>query len=193
MQEFEIVLKNDKLKLYRNIAKIFLVLNFAVFALLLLYEPYRYTSVAFLIAFVLYLLLRQYLFKKGSVSNILDEFVFFIPAAGWLGMHSYLIGAGCMLMGILYKLSLQDIKFVFGQENIMKMNFPPKKFAWGLLDNVVLKDNILTLDFKTNKLIQAEVEKNDINETDFNSFARLQMNKETIPVVSINSGTKSHR
>lgn len=193
MKEFEIVFKNDKLKLYRNIAKIFLVLNFTVFVLLLFYEPYRYTSMAFLIAFVLYLLLRQYLFKKGSVTNVLDEFVFFIPAAGWLGMHSYLIGAGCMLMGILYKLSLQEIKFVFGQENIIKTNFPQKKFDWSLLSNVVLKDNILTLDFKNNRLLQAEVEKSDINETDFNSFATLQMNKEAIPVVSINSGTKTHQ
>ena len=193
MQEFEIVLKNDKLKLYGNIAKIFLLLNFTVFVLLLFYEPYRYTSIAFLIAFVLYLLLRQYLFKKGSVTNVLDEFVFFIPAAGWLGMHSYLIGIGCMLMGILYKLSLQEIRFVFGQENIMKMNFPQKKFAWGLFNNVVLKDNMLTLDFKNNKLLQAEIEKNDISETDFNSFAGLQINKETIPVVSIHSGTKSQQ
>lgn len=193
MPEFEIVLKNDKLKLYSNIAKIFLLLNFSVFVLLLFYEPYRYTSIAFLIAFVLYLLLRQYLFKKGNVPNIVDEFVFFIPAAGWLGMHSYLIGVGCMLMGFLYKLSLQEIKFVFAQENIIKMNFPKKKFAWVLLNNVVLKDNILTLDFKNNKLLQAEVEKNDINETDFNSFARLQVNKETIQVISINSVSKSHQ
>lgn len=193
MQEFEIVLKNDKLKLYRNIAKIFLLLNFTVFVLLLFYEPYRYTSVAFLIAFVLYLLLRQYLFRKRSITHVLDEFVFFIPAAGWLGMHSYLIGIGCMLMGILYKLSLQEIRFVFGQENIVKMNFPQKKFEWSLLNNVVLKDNILTLDFKSNRLLQAEIEKNGISETDFNTFAGLQINKGTIPVVSINSGTKLHQ
>ncbi len=28
----------------------------------------------------------------------------------------------------------------------------------GNLDNVILKDNILTIDFKNNKLIQAEIE-----------------------------------
>ena len=190
MQQFEIIIKNDKVKLYRTIAKIFLLLNFAVFIFLLFYETYRYPSIAFLIAFILYLLLRQYLFRKGHVNNILDEFVFFIPAAGWLGMHNYMIGIGCILMGLLYKLSLQEIKFVFGHENIVKMNFPQKRIDWDLLNNVILKDNILTLDFKNNRLLQAEVEKNGINEIDFNSFAKLRMTKTNIPVVSINAGSK---
>ena len=190
MQQFEIIIKNDKVKLYRTIAKIFLLLNFAVFIFLLFYETYRYPAIAFLIAFILYLLLRQYLFRKGHVNNILDEFVFFIPAAGWLGMHNYMIGIGCILMGLLYKLSLQEIKFVFGHENIIKMNFPQKIIDWDLLNNVILKDNILTLDFKNNRLLQAEVEKNGINEIDFNSFAKLRMSKTNIPVVSINAGSK---
>jgi hypothetical protein len=191
MQQFEIILKNEKVKLYRTIAKIFLLLNFIVFILLLFYKPYRYPSIAFLIAFILYLLLRQFLFSKGHVNNILDEFVFFIPAAGWLGMHNYMIGIGCVLMGLLYKVSLQEIKFVFGHENIIKMNFPQKKLDWNLLNNVILKDNILTLDFKNNKLLQAEIEKNDINEIDFNSFAKTRMSKTNIPVVPINTGLKS--
>jgi hypothetical protein len=190
MQQFEIILKNEKVKLYRTIAKVFLLLNFTVFIFLLFYEPYRYSSVAFLIAFLLYLLLRQYLFRKGHVNNVLDEFVFFIPAAGWLGMHNFVIGIGCVLMGLLYKLSLQEIKFVFGHENIIKMNFPKKILDWDLLNNVILKDNILTLDFKNNKLLQAEIEKNGINEIDFNLFAKLRMSKTNIPVVPINTGLK---
>ena len=94
-------------------------------------------------------------------------------------------------MGLLYKVSLQEIKFVFGHENIIKMNFPQKKLDWNLLNNVILKDNILTLDFKNNKLLQAEIEKNDINEIDFNSFAKTRMSKTNIPVVPINTGLKS--
>lgn len=172
-------------------ALIFLLLNFTVFIFLLFYEAYRYPALAFMVAFVLYLLLRQYLFKKGNVNSILDEFVFFIPAAGWFGLHNYVIGIACIIMGFLYKLSLQDIKFIFGRSNIVKMNFPKKKFEWDMFNNVLLKDNVLTLDFKNNTLLQAEVEKSDVNEIDFNSFAKLQMDKIDIPVVSISSGSKS--
>ena len=42
--------------------------------------------------------------------------------------------------------------------------------------NVILKDNILTIDFKNNKLIQVEIE-NNINEIQFNEFARQQLFK----------------
>jgi hypothetical protein len=57
------------------------------------------------------------------------------------------------------------------------MRFPPKKYQWSLFSNVILKDNILTLDFKNNKLIQAEIETKDVNEEAFNTFAKGQVNK----------------
>ena len=102
--------------------------------------------------------------------------MFFIPAAGWLGLHNYVIAIGCILMGILYKLSLQKLQLVFTKEKVMKLNFPKKEFAWNDLNNVILKDGILTLDFKNNKLLQAEIEKmQDINEAVFNSFAQSQL------------------
>ena len=40
------------------------------------------------------------------------------------------------------------------------IGFPGKKYQWDQFSNVVLKDNILTLDFKNNKLLQAEIENN---------------------------------
>lgn len=178
MQQFEIILKNDKVRLYRNIAWIFMMLNFAVFIFLMFFDVYRYPAIAFAVALGIYLLMRGYLFKIGKANIFLDEFVFFIPAAGWFGLHSYLIAIGCLLMGILYKVALQQIRFVFSRANIVKMNFPKKEFNWNELNNVILKDNILTLDFKNNKLVQMELENRDINQVDFNSFAQLQLKKE---------------
>lgn len=177
MEQFEIILKNEKLKMYRNIAWLFLLLNLVIFIFLLFYDLYRYPALAFVVAFVLYLLMRWYLFKKGNATTFLDEFVFFIPAAGWLGLHIYVIAVGCLLMGILYKISLQKIKFVFSRGHIMKMNFPKKEFNWEVFNNVILKDNILTLDFRNNRLLQAEIENKEIKESDFNSFVRSQLHK----------------
>ena len=180
MQQFELILKNDKIKLYRNIAWIFLLLNIAVFIFLMFFDVYRYPALAFTVALGIYLFMRWYLFKSGKANILLDEFVFFIPAAGWFGLHSYMIAIGCLLMGILYKLSLQQIRFVFSRANITKMNFPKKEFNWNEFNNVKLKDYILTLDFKNNKLVQIEIGNRDINEVDFNSFAQLQLNKESV-------------
>jgi hypothetical protein len=176
MQQFEIILKNDKIKSYNNIALIFLILNFAIFIFLLFYETYRYPALAFILALIVYLSMRWYLYKSNKAGYFIDEFVFFIPAAGWFGLHIYIIAAGCLLMGFLYKLSLQKIKFVFTREKVAKVNFPKKELLWNEFNNVILKDHILTLDFKNNKLMQAEIEKSlEINEAIFNSFAQAQL------------------
>ena len=45
-------------------------------------------------------------------------------------------------------------------------------FPWSEMDNVILKDNLLTIDFKTNKIIQVEVVETApaIDEVEFNNF-----------------------
>lgn len=50
-------------------------------------------------------------------------------------------------------------------------------FPWTELDNVILKDNILTIDFKTNKIIQVEIVETArmIDETEFNFFCKEQL------------------
>ena len=47
-------------------------------------------------------------------------------------------------------------------------------FPWTEMDNVILKDNLLTVDFKTNKIIQVEILENNrmIDETEFNFFCK---------------------
>lgn len=178
MQQFELILRNEKVKLYNRIAWIFLALNFAFFIVLLFSEVYRYPALAFIAALAVYLGMRRFLYRKGRASALLDEFVFFIPAAGWLGMHSYFMGVGCLLMGILFRLSVQKITFVFGRGFVSKTNFPKKDFTWEAFTNVMLKDGLLTLDFKNNRLMQAPVE-NEVSEQQFNAFAGEQLAKAT--------------
>lgn len=51
-------------------------------------------------------------------------------------------------------------------------------YPWAQTDNVIIKDNLLTIDFKSNKLIQAEVVENIVmeDEINFNSFCADQLN-----------------
>lgn len=173
---FEIILKNDKIKSYQNIAWIFLFFNFLIFIFLLFYDAYRYAALAFIIALGLYVLMRRYIHLKNKRTYFLDEFVFFIPAAGWFGLHNYGIAIACLVMGILFKLSLQKLTFVFSSDKVVKMNFPKKTFDWNAFSNVILKENMLTLDFKNNRLLQAELEPlQTIDVEEFNSFVASRL------------------
>ena len=177
MQQFEIILKNDKLKSYRVIALINLLLNFSIFTFLLFYDIYQAVALSSILALTIYVLLRIYVSKRQNSGSFFDEFVFFIPAMCWFGLHNYILMIALIFMGFLYRFSLEKIKFVFTSKRVLKTNFPKKEFNWNVFSNVILRDNILTLDFKNNRLIQSEIElQESVNETEFNEFAQSKIN-----------------
>jgi hypothetical protein len=55
----------------------------------------------------------------------------------------------------------KQVKFpqeiAFDEEEIVFNSFPKKKHQWNELNNAILKDGILTLDFKNNRIFQKEV------------------------------------
>lgn len=54
-------------------------------------------------------------------------------------------------------------------------------FPWTEMDNVILKDNILTIDFKTNKIIQVEIVETArmVDEAEFNQFCKAVIQTQT--------------
>lgn len=115
-----------------------------------------------LILVVLHLLFFGYLFifeyalkKEIIILIILADIIFFL----------------------LGRMALQKTSFHFKTSSIEKRNLPKKKYSWDQLSNVVLKDNLLTLDFRNNILIQGEVEPHPFNEYAFNTFAKEQIAK----------------
>jgi hypothetical protein len=63
-------------------------------------------------------------------------------------------------------------------EGIIYPSFPVKEINWPELQNIILKDGILTIDFRNDKLIQQEIEEDeDVNEEDFNEFCKQQLRK----------------
>jgi hypothetical protein len=178
MQQFEIIIKNEKTRFYNKIALINLLLNFILFFFLLFYDEFQLIGLSSILALGLYLLLRWYVLKKQQATQFFDEFVFFIPAMCWFGFRSYALMIILVILGFLFKFSMQKIRFVFTRQNVMKTNFPKKEYDWNLFSNVMLRDNILTLDFKNNKLIQVEIEDPEkINSVDFNEFAESKINR----------------
>jgi hypothetical protein len=178
MPQFEITLKNYKIKSYRFIALLIVLFNLAIFIYLQFFDKYFYDAAASLFLIAVYGLYRFYIAKKNKSGFYMDEVSFFILAGCWVAIRNYPIAIGCLLMGILYHISLQKLLFVFNNISVKKINFPPSEYSWSEFSNVMLRDNILTLDFDNNKLIQLEIEnEKNINEVEFNEFAHHQLVK----------------
>jgi hypothetical protein len=67
---------------------------------------------------------------------------------------------------------------LFSDEGIQLTRvFKTAVFLWTEMDNVILKDNLLTIDFKTNKIIQVEIAEQStaVDEMAFNLFCKMHV------------------
>ena len=111
----------------------------------------------------------------------------FVLAGCWLGLQNYYLMTGLIFIGIVYYLALQKIRILFTPTEVIKLNFPKKVYQWNIFNNVIVKDNMLTLDFKNNHLFQAEIElPKNLNEKEFNQFAHAQLIKTEVISSPIN-------
>ncbi|MEP7236985.1 MAG: hypothetical protein ABI685_03935 [Ferruginibacter sp.] len=72
----------------------------------------------------------------------------------------------------------KKISILFSEKGIyLTTVFKTIIYPWPDLDNVILKDNLLTVDFKSNKLIQAEIAEGSeaVDERTFNLFCSEQL------------------
>jgi hypothetical protein len=96
-------------------------------------------------------------------------------AIGWYFQKDGLWIAFIYLMAALLE---KQVKFpqeiAFDEEEIVFNSFPKKRHQWNELNNAVLKDGILTLDFKNNRIFQKEVnaEVSAEIEKEFTQFAQ---------------------
>lgn len=178
MRQFEIEIKNEKKHSYRLYNWFALVISLAGFSFFLFFDEWFVEALGAILLVIIYLLTRYYRRKKRKAFYLFDDqgYFLFLLSFGWLGLQKFLIAGICLLLGLVYQTAMQKIIFFFKKEGITKTNFPKKDIEWNTLDNVILKDSILTIDFKNNHIIQGQIEPSQkINEVDFNRFVQDQI------------------
>lgn len=176
---YKISIRNERYKqVYLLNAFIFLVTTLAlVWVCYNAGNVYGYAFAAVLL-FATYREYKQFRqFEKISPSKKDYAALFIFLAAGIVWMLLHMISAGIVLicLGLLLSLLRQKFIFTFNKEGISGNDFFVNQKAWSNLNNVILKDGLLTLDFKNNKIYQAEIiteESNVTDETAFNIFCK---------------------
>lgn len=127
-----------------------------------------------IIAVIIYLVLYFHNYKKPFKTNILALPIFlislywFISGVFWMGILVFVFA----IFAVISK--QQKIVFINNQELLFK-SFPKRSFKWNNLSNVILKDGMLTIDFKNNKIIQQLIEDSIVDESAFNLFCAEQL------------------
>jgi hypothetical protein len=182
MQPYQIPLINEKISLYNRIGFIAIFINLLVFLFFSIYIAGNRISIACGISSMAIagcLLFNAYQQSKPD-RHIDFIFIYGLIVGGWFAAGVYWLGIMAVLFAFLSTIATRKLIVSFSEELIIYPSFPKKKMKWDDLSNVVLKDGLLTIDHKNNKLIQQEID-STMQKTDegkFNEFCRQQLRRQ---------------
>ncbi len=185
--DYIIVLRKQSFKLIDSISKLMLLLSVAAF-LFTLYLSFQGKAVNMNTAWMLFIIISAIigwwiycllLEQRGGIPYY--RFALMFAAWGWFLVPNGLLLAGIFLIACLIEKPVKvDAEIAFDTTEIVFNSFPKKIYTWQEMNNVVLKDGLITIDLKSNKLIQrytADATEPEL-ETEFNRFCQEQLSRD---------------
>lgn len=124
-----------------------------------------FTALTFIVLLFIQALLVKYKVNPLVLAGVVSVFVF-------LATHAFIFPIIIFLIMVAIKmLYVHPVVEIDGDGVSIKKTLSAKKYSWQNFGNIVLKDNLLTLDFKNNKVLQLEADGSvQVNEKQFNEF-----------------------
>jgi hypothetical protein len=177
--EHKITLKNEKIRSYNQISWLLVILHLIVFLYLAIFSTDKRISTTALTSVIILgvVLGYNYYQKKRSGPTISFTLQFYFMTAGWIATGISWPLVFPVIFGLLSDIATRPLIAIFKLEKIIYPSFPARSIQWSELKNVLLKDGLLTIDLKNNKLIQQEIDEKatQVDEKDFNEFCRDQL------------------
>lgn len=178
MEEFFITVKNEKRRSYKISLIIIIFLNLIAFLFLAYYANSKRIRNESLLAaeMVAISLVLHFLIKNKErvdfrwAAIALSLFFYFRLGFYWPAIT-------LIVLSLLYLVAVRDLTIYISKDIIKIPAFPKKKSRWIELNNILLKDDILTIDFKNNSLLQQPIDnsKTSVSEKEFNEFCRERL------------------
>jgi hypothetical protein len=171
-----VTLRNDTAKYIDIINLLLCILSALAFLREQIITPHN--TIVYLIGllFIMVVLVRNiYLRYFRQQENVSYNRALFFAAIVWTTMpyFQWLVFVYGFLGLIEFHVKF-PLEIGFTDKIIVFNSLIKKRYNWSDLNNVVLKDNVLTLDFKNNKIFQKETidEEGEADEDEFNNFCR---------------------
>ena len=178
MKQFELLLKNEKKKSYQRITWLIIISNIALLILLSIKGIFSKGEV---IAIVIMIGLAVFipLYVKSKDVKIETSIIFIILMTVWISTGYWWVAIINFVFEIFQIAALRNLIVRVKPDTVIYPSFPQRQIDWKELSNLILKDGLLTIDFKNNKIIQQYVDQKSltIDEKEFNDFCRQQLNK----------------
>ena len=180
--EYNFTLKDNKQKAWYHFTWFLFFLHIISAVVVLINNSEYIVKQNVCISLVLYAVLGIYLLiyrRENKKSGTISWLLAFVYANFWFfnaGIVAVLIFAVVYIVVTIVKGKNTTILFAGEGIHIARV-FKTTVFPWAAMDNVILKDNLLTIDFKTNKIIQVEIVEPEkaVDESEFNRFCNELM------------------
>jgi hypothetical protein len=175
---FIIPLKQNDTQSFETVSMLILAISYFSF----LYKALvRYRLVEIIVMAVMAVALGVWYFniRKGALPQKYGYIIFMITGAVWFYQTGigFALGVLVMLAGILQTRIKEVPAIIAGDGGIAVKTIFTKRYAWGDLNNVIIKDGLLTIDCKDNHLFQKETSPDIVEqyEKEFNEFCSLKV------------------
>lgn len=181
MKVFEIKLKKERTRPYQLLAQLILLVNLVFFLMMAVYEGSQlaiWSAVAvggITLAWVLFAR-----FQKPVLLSYWMPLMFGLTVAAHIVSGMWWVSLTLLALALLYKIAMRPLVVKISTEHIEYPSVPKRNISWAELNNVILKDGLLTVDFRNNRLAQLKVAdewySNVANdEKDLNQFCSTQL------------------
>ena len=182
MNQFVFTLKDNNQKAFNSFFwfLFFLHLIAAAFIAVNAFNSYQKNTAAFSIAILLLITAVFYLFKNKFKQKNYQLVLFALMVLFWVLQAAWLpaviVAASIALSTVILK---KKSEAIFSVENIIiTKSLFKNTYSWAAVQHAILKDNLLSIDFKNNHLLQVEIAAATIpiDEKIFNQFCYQQLN-----------------
>lgn len=174
--QFEITFKNEKEKIYYLFGYFLVALHALFFIYLLFNETFWKGGLAGLVIISLYSVYQFLACRSSGQKFYYGGRIFFLFGIFISVFVTWWVWVIEIILSALNTLLIQKRSIYINPFIIEYRAHPSKRYKWSEFNNVIVKDNILTLDFKNNKLVQGEIN-TPVNEKEFNAFVNEQLIK----------------
>lgn len=182
--QFFLPLKTNRRLSYRRIGQIISVINLIVFGFFAISsespEMINIGRVGFLTLLISISLSAYFQFrKKKNIPFFLNSYLWITIA--WFKMGEYWLAGGHFALIFLEQLAGRQLLVTINEKEIEYPSLPTKRITWGEVNNVILKDGILTIDCRNNRIFQQEIMAvwNEEKINLFNEFCRKKLQAAT--------------
>ncbi|MFN5813120.1 MAG: hypothetical protein ACK46B_03290 [Bacteroidota bacterium] len=177
--DYVVVLKNNNKSVIEKTGWMLSLMSLLPIIIMIYQAPGSFLS--YLLLLVVAMLMVSLYMDKRKKKRI--QFLSLLICIG-IGLISV---SGNLLLGILYVIAgiserflSSNIEIGFSDQQIVRKGITTKTYAWNELKNVIIKDDLLTIDFKNNTLLQAytddqEDEEYDVEDEEFNEYCRKRL------------------